>query len=439
MTAESAGSAAGESHLKRGVGLSGVVMFGAGTAIGVSIFSVLQPAAQVAGSGLLLAVLMAALPMVLFAICYAYLGSALPVSGASYEWPRRFIHPFVGFAIGWMRIIGNVGALILLSQVMANYLSMVVAVPPKALMAATLTLVFALNYRGVAVAAKVQVTLMLMLLAVLAMFVFTGLPALDMQRIGSPTQMGWLAILAAVPLMASLFMGIESAVEIGEEIRQPGRTIPLGITLAILLTAAVYLSVAFVALGLAGPARLAASDAPLLDAARVSLGELAVPLIVGAATVSILKTMNATAMVFSRSLFAMARNQALPGALAAVHPRFGTPHRAILTGYVLAMSGLVLPSSILFLLLAVNIPTMLKYLACSYCAVKVAKDHPELHRQADFRPAPRVIAWVGYAAMLGALGIILVGLEADWRPYLLVGGWLVIGCVYWFARPQPAA
>lgn len=361
----------------------------------------------------------------------------------------QYVPAFVGGLNGYMRrdlkvaldqpYEANVGALILLSQVMANYLSMVVPVPAKPLMAVTITLVFALNYRGVAVAARAQVALMLMLLAVLAIFVLTGLPALEAERIGAPTQMGWLAILAAVPLMASLFMGIESAVEIGEEIRHPGRNIPLGITLAILLTAAVYLLVAFVALGLAGPARLAESDAPLLDAARVSLGDLAVPLIVGAATVSILKTMNAAAMVFSRSLFAMARNEALPGALAAVHPRFGTPHRAIVTGYALAMAGLLMPSSILFLLLAVNIPTMLKYLACSFCAVKVARDHPDLHAKAEFRPSPMIIQLAGYAAIGSALAIILVGLEADWRPYLLVGGWLAIGCFYWLALSAKTA
>ena len=118
-------------QLRRNVGLTGVVMFGAGTAIGVSIFSVLQPAAQVAGSGLLIAVLISALPMVLFAICYAYLGSALPISGASYEWPRRFLHPFVGFAIAWLRILSNVGAAVVLAQVLVSYLAMVVALPVK--------------------------------------------------------------------------------------------------------------------------------------------------------------------------------------------------------------------------------------------------------------------------------------------------------------------
>ena len=73
-------------ELKGGVGLTGVVMLGAGTAIGVSIFSVMAPAAQIAGSALLVAVLISALPMIVFALAYAYLASALPKSGPTSSW-----------------------------------------------------------------------------------------------------------------------------------------------------------------------------------------------------------------------------------------------------------------------------------------------------------------------------------------------------------------
>lgn len=412
--------------LHRGVGLSGVVMLGAGTAIGVSIFSVLQPAAQVAGSGLLVAMLVAALPMLLFAICYAYLASAVPVSGASYEWPRRFLHPSIGFAIAWLRILGNVGALTVLGRVLVNYLGMAFAVPTTPVVAAAITLVFALNYRGVAVAAKVQTLLMLVLIAVLAIFVGAGLPQARLATLGSPLAGGGWAIAACVPLMISLFLGIESAVEIGEEVRAPRRTIPLGIGLAIALTISIYGAVAVTALALIGPGALAASKAPLLDAARGPLGRWALPLILSAATVSILKTMNATAMVFSRSIFAMAREGAMPATFASVHPRHGTPHRAVLACYLCAMAGLLLPSSLVFLLLAVNIPTMLKYLACSLAAVRVADGHPELHAHA--LPFGRAaVRRIGYAAAVAAVAIILAGLGADWRPYLLVAVWLAIG------------
>jgi APA family basic amino acid/polyamine antiporter len=422
--------------LKPGVGLTGVVMFGAGSAIGVSIFSVLQPAAAVAGSDLLLAIVIAALPMILFATVYAWLASALPVSGASYEWPRRFLGPFTGFAIAWLRILSNVGALVVLAQVLVSYVDMVFPLPLKPVMALTITAVFLLNYRGVGVAAGAQVVLMLLLIAVLAVFVGSGLQQASAATLGSLGD-GW-AALAAVPLMISLFLGIESAVEIGEEVRSPTRTIPLGIAIAIALTALIYAAVALTALGLVGPAALAASKAPLLDAARVPLGDWAVPLIVGAATVSILKTMNAIALGFSRSLFAMGRTGAFPAAIAALHPRYGTPHHALLFGWAMAMLGLLLPDSLIFLLLAVNIPTMLKYLAVSLCAVRASGDG-EVAERAALRLRLPTVRTVGWLAATAAIAVIVAGLGADVRPYLLVLGWFVVGCCYWIVSRRRIA
>jgi len=421
----------GAPQLRKSVGLLGVVTFGAGTAIGVSIFSVLQPTAQVAGSGLLVALGISMVPMLLFAIAYAYLGSALPVSGASYEWPSRFIHPSVGFLISWMRIIANVGALTILAQVMVGYLNMVVPLPQKPTMAVLMTAVFALNYFGVSIAAWVQSAFMIGLVLVLALFVASGVPMVSLDLIGDPLAVGWLAILSVVPLMISLFLGIESAVEIGEEVRNPGRNIPLGIALAIVLTALVYGLVNFTALGLVGPAALGRDEAPLLLAAKVSMGAMAVPLIVGAASLSIFKSLNAIALGFPRTLFAMGRSGALPAALGAVHPAFGTPHRAILLGYVFGMSGLLLPSSLIFLLLAINIPTMLKYLVCCLSASRVASSYPELHGRSKIRMSTGAIRAVGYAGAAVALVIVVLGIEADPRPYLLVGGWAGAGLVYW--------
>lgn len=415
-------------ELHRGVGLTGVVMFGAGTAIGVSIFSVLQPAAQIAGSGLLVAIAVSAVPMLLFAIAYAWLASVAPTSGASYEWPRRFLGPFTGFAIAWLRIISNVGAIVILVRVLVNYVGMIVAFPEMPVIVAVVTCIFALNYVGVAATTRVQIALMIVLIGILALFVATGLPLASTARIGSLTAGGTASILAAVPLLISLFLGIESAVEIGDEVKAPHRTIPLGIALAIAMTAIVYCAVAATALGLIGPVALAASKAPLLDAARLPLGVFAVPVIVGAAGVSTIKAMNAAALVFSRSIFAMARKGALPATLAAVHPRFGTPHHAVIACYVAALCGLLLPPSLIFLLLAVNIPTMLKYIACSLCAAKASRA-PELAGTSRLHFAPRFVQVVGCCAAVAGVVIIAAGFETDWRPYALVVGWFAIGLV----------
>jgi basic amino acid/polyamine antiporter, APA family len=418
-------------HLKRRVGLTGVVMFGAGTAIGVSIFSVLAPAAKAAGSGLLVAVAVAVLPMILFAVIYSFLSSALPKSGASYEWPRRFVHPGVGFLIAWLRILSNVGAIVVLALVLVNYLSAVVPLPLKPTMAAIITLVFVLNFLGVSVAARAQTLLMLALLVALAFFFWMGAPHVSIATIGPLAARGWFAIATAVPLMISLFLGIESAAEIGEEVTDAERTIPRGIALAILLTAAVYLAISATALGLIGPTRLAASNAPLLDAARVCMGRFAAPVILTAAVVSILKTLNATTLVFSRAIFAMGRSGALPTFFGRIHPRFGTPHVALAACYVAALAGLALPSSLTFLLLAVNIPTMLKYMSSSLSAVNIARFHPDIHARAVFRPSRGTVIVLGWLGILAGLAILVAGIGADWRPYGLIGVWALVGLLYW--------
>jgi APA family basic amino acid/polyamine antiporter len=154
---------------------------------------------------------------------------------------------------------------------------------------------------------------------------------------------GWTPILAALPLMIQLFLGIETATEVGEEVQDPKRTVPLGLALALLLTVVVYVVIAFTALSLVGPKVLATSKAPLLAAAEVSLGPWAKPLIIGAAVLALTKSMNAIFLVFTRFLFAMGRSGVLPARLGKIHPRFGTPHWATVVAFLLASACLVCP------------------------------------------------------------------------------------------------
>lgn len=418
-------------QLRRNISLTGVVVLGAGTAVGVSIFSVLEPAAQVAGSGLLLAILLAAVPMLFFAFCYAWLASAAPTTAASYEWPRRFIHPGAGFAVAWLRILTNIGAITVLGTVLLNYLNSVMAIPIKPTMALLFTVMFALNLFGASAAARAQALFMAVLVAMIAIYTVTGTMQGSLTQVGPLLDAGWLGVLAAVPLLISLFLGIETSVEVGDEVRNPQRTIPLGIALAIGVTAVLYFTVALVSLALIGPDGLAGSSAPLFEAGRVAMGSWAVPVIVGAATVSILTTINALVIVFSRSLYAMGRSLALPAVLGQVHPRFKTPHVAIILAYLLVMCGLFLPSSLTFLLLAVNVPTMLKYLFCSVAAIRVIDRFPSVASRARLRVSGHAVRIAGYGSVLFALAVIGLGTQADWRPYLVILGWAVVGLLVW--------
>lgn len=418
-------------QLRHGVRLIDLVMLGAGTAIGASIFSVLGPAAQVGHEGILVACVLAALPMVLFGLVYAYMASAVPRTAASFEWQRQFTHPLIAFGIVWLRILSNAVVMIVLGTVLVSYLGRVIAVPGKPVMFGLFLAVFALNYLGVAIAARAQTVMMLMLLAVFAVFVIAGAPSLKPQLVQQSLSVGWVPILAALPLMIQLFLGIETTTEVGEEVADPKRVVPLGLALALALTVVVYLAIAFTALSLVGADALAASDAPLLTAAEAVLGGWAMPLIVTAAVLALLKSMNAVFLVFARFLYAMGRAGVLPSPLGRIHPRFGTPHVATVVAFIACCLGLFLPSSLLFLLLAVNIPTMMKYLGSCLAAYNVAARHPEVHAQARLRLSRGTVRVLAGLGMVAAVVIASLGFGTDWKPYALLAGWLALGLAYY--------
>ncbi|MCK5745922.1 MAG: amino acid permease, partial [Oricola sp.] len=347
--------------LKKGVGLVDIVSIGLGTAVGVSIFSIIAPTTLLAGPGMLVAMAVAMAPMFVFAVVYAFMGAAVPVSGASYEWARRFIHPFAGYIVSWLRIGSSTAAMVVLTMVLVSYLGMAVDLPLKPSMLAIFTIVFVANILGVSVAAKGQTAMLFVLLATCGVFVAICAPQAEPSNFTPLLSKGWEGVAAAVPLMISLFLGIESATEVGGEIKNPGKNIPLGIAISVVLTAVFYFAVATSALGVLGEEKLGASTAPLLDAAVAAGGGIGKPLIIASAFVAIGSSINATFMIFTRFVYAMGKSGALPAVFGRVHSRFQTPHIACCLAYGLCCLGLLLPSNLVFLFLAVNIPTLLKY------------------------------------------------------------------------------
>ena len=424
-----------DAGLRKGISLWGVVSLGLGTAVGVSIFSAVSPATALAGPGMLLAVVIAALPMYLIAVSYAYLGSADPVSGASFVWPSRYLHPTLGFFIAWMRIIANMGAMVVLALVLVRYVSMLVPLPVKPTMFAVLVLALLANLAGVGVAARAQTLMVGALILLFGLFVvWGGVTVAEPGRLEPFLPHGFHGALAAAPLLMGLFFGIEAATEAGGEVANSRRNIPIGIALAIGSATVLYVAVAFVALSVLGPDALAGSEAPILDTARRFMGPLAVPVIVLAAIAAIGTSLNSIFTMFSRSLFAMAEAGVLPRVIARVHPRSKVPHMALLAVFGIGCAGLLLPMELTFLFLAVNIPNLVKYGSICLSAARVAQRHPELHESAGFRPARGTMMTLGVAGAVCALGLIAVGLEADWRPYVLLLVWGCVGAVWYFAR-----
>lgn len=417
--------------LKQGVGLAGVVSLGIGTAVGVSIFSVLAPAVQLAGPAMLVAMVAAMVPMLVFALVYAFMGSADPVTGASFEWPRRYVAPFAGFFISWLRIAGSTAALIVLTMVLVSYVGQVADLPARAVMFGIFALVFAINMLGISAAAVSQTVMLVILLATCAIYTAGSLPHVSGANFDPFLSEGWPGVLAAIPLMVSLFLGIESAVEVGGEVRRPNRTIPLGIFISVVITAAIYFTVAVVTLGMLGAPQLAASKAPLLDGATASLGDAGKMLILVTAVVAIGSSINSTFIIMTRFLLAMSRAGMLPEILGRVHAKTGVPRPAVIATFALCCLGLAMPQNLIFLFLAVNIPTILKYCAISLSSIGLLRRAPQLHEAAAFRLSRGLIYALATSGVVLGIAIILLGLTADWRPYVALGVWALAGTLYY--------
>jgi amino acid transporter len=322
-------------ELRRSLGVFDAVVIGLGSMIGAGIFAALGPAAHAAGSGLLPGLALAAMVAYCNATSSARLAALYPASGGTYVYGRRRLGDFWGYLAGWGFVVGKTASCAAMALTVGSYAwpSQTHAVAVAAVVALT-----AVNYAGVQKSAwltRVVVASVLAVLAAVVVAVFTsGIASTDRLQLVSVNLGG---VIQAAGLLFFAFAGYARIATLGEEVRDPARTIPRAIPLALAIALAVYALVAVAALSALGPRRLAESAAPLSEAVRLAgLGWL-VPVVQVGAAIAALGSLLALILGVSRTTLAMARDHHLPHILSAVHPRFQVPHRAeLLIGVIVA-------------------------------------------------------------------------------------------------------
>ncbi len=324
-------------RLTRRLGLVDAVVIGLGAMIGAGVFAAYGPAAAAAGSGLLIGLGAAAVVAYCNATSSARLAALYPESGGTYVYGRRRLGDFWGHLAGWGFVVGKTASCAAMALTFAGYVE---PAHPHLVAVAVVVAVTALNYFGVQKAAWLTRAIVALTLLALTVVVVACLG-------GGQASTGHLApfpggsvhgILQAAGLLFFAFAGYARIATLGEEVRDPARTIPRAIPVALGITLVVYAVVAVSALLAVGASGLAGSSAPLVVATEAgSLQALAPAVQVGGAVAS-LGALLALVLGVSRTVFAMARDRHLPAVLAAVHPRFGVPHRAELAvGAVVAV------------------------------------------------------------------------------------------------------
>ncbi|MFE3546893.1 APC family permease [Nocardia sp. NPDC059177] len=322
-------------RLRRGLGLGDSVVVGLGAMVGAGVFVAVGAAAGVAGSWLLVALGIAAVIAYCNAMSSARLAAVYPVSGGTYVYGRERLGAFWGYLAGWGFVVGKTASCAAMALTVGSY-----AWPERAQVVAVgvVVVVTGVNCVGVQKSALVSRVIVGVVLAVLAAVVVVGIGGDHAGAAVLVREVGLYGVLQAAGLLFFAFAGYARIATLGEEVREPERTIPRAIMLALGIALVVYALVAVAALLTLGSGGLAAAQDPLARVVAVAGAGWLAPVVRVGAVVAAAGALMALLLGVSRTALAMARDGHLPRALATVHPRFAVPqHAELAVGVVVAV------------------------------------------------------------------------------------------------------
>ncbi|MFH1645437.1 MAG: amino acid permease [Candidatus Omnitrophota bacterium] len=393
-------------QLKRDLGLMEVFCIASGAMISSGLFILPGIASAKVGPALFVSYIIASLLAVPTMLSTVELSTAMPRAGGDYFYISRTMGLLVGIIAGlssWFSLSLK-GAFALIG--MAAYVEYVLPLPVGWIAAAICLVFVIINLLGIKEAARWQVVMVLGLFAILSGFVIVGFPAIDIKRYLPFAPFGVPPIFAAAGLVFISYGGLTKIVSVAEEVKNPGKNIPLGMILSLILVGILYALVVFITTGLLSPEKLHNSLTPISDAAFAIAGMPAGIIISIAAMLAFISTANAAIMSSSRYPIAMSRDRLLPQFFERINERFKTPHFSII------FTGLFMVMAILFL----NLESLVKFASslllllyiCANLAViimresKIQNYKPKFY--SPFYPVTQIMGILGCCFLLFEMG-----------------------------------
>lgn len=396
-----------EASLVRALGVRQLAAGIVNVTVGAGIF--VLPGAVAAGLGAAapLAYLVCAGAMALIVTSFALAGSRVSLTGGIYAYVEVTFGPFVGFLAGvlqWLMLWLTAGSLL---SAFTDQVGLLVpgagrGLPRALIVVATVALLAFVNVRGVAIGARVVEGVVVAKLLPLLFFLAAGVFFVRPEALAWPGWPGGDALGETVLLLIFAFVGIEVALVPSGEVRDPRRTVPRAIYLALGTTTLLYLAVQAVAQGVLGPELAQHAEAPLAAAAGRFLGEGGRLLVLAGGAVSMFGYLCGDMLSSPRALYAFGRDGFLPSPLARVHSRFHTPHVAIVVHAILAAT-LAISSTFRHLAVLSNVSVLSLYFLCCAAALRLVSRGAAGDESAFSVPGARVVPLAAMAVIVWIL------------------------------------
>jgi len=390
-----------------------------------------------AGPAVIVSYLLASLLIVPSVLSKAELATAMPRAGGTYFYVERSFGPVFGlfsglanwFSLALKSAFAVVGMAILAELTIQRVFNAQLSeVHLKAIGVVCCAAFTALNVVSVKHTSRLQVVLVGGLIVVLLMFVLASAHSVETTRYERFLEKGWAAVFATAGLAFVSFGGLTKVASIAEEVRHPGRNLPLGMMLAWLVVAVLYFAVVGVTVGLVDGAELTSSLMPISLAAGKTMGTFGYVLLSLAAIAAFVTTANGGILAASRSPMAMSRDQLLPVFLARVNKRFSTPHSGVL------LTGAFMIAAIVFLDTEALVKTastlMIVLFTLDNASVIIMRESKIQSYRPSFRsplyPYIHIVAIVAYIALIIDMGVVPLSISAGFVVLSAAWYWLYV-------------
>ncbi|GAA0177182.1 APC family permease [Clostridium sediminicola] len=377
-----------EDNLKKTIGLGGAISISTGQIIGAGIMALTGIGIGLTGPSVVFAFVLAALITIVVAMPLAFNGATIPTTGGNYRYTSRIISPKIGFFYLALFTLGQI-TIAMYALSFAEYLQGVMpGVPIKLVAGIILTLLYLSNIVGVQKAAKLQKVLMVLLVLSLGIFIVKGLPKVDYSLFTAGKTVlfthGLKGFLQATALLTFATNGAIVVSELGGELKNPGRDIPVAILVSTAVVGVLYALVSMVAVGIL-PLEQTAFQ-PLTNVAKEILpNSLFICFIVFGAMAALATTLNATFSWVTKGLLIACHDGWLPEKFGAVNKKYGTPHWILTFFYVVGLIPIVTGLSLEFISSLGNAAIQLANILPLIAAAMLAYKYPEAYKKSPFK------------------------------------------------------
>ncbi len=322
--------------------------------IGAGIFALPGLVAVELGSAAILAYLICSVTVALVFLCFAEVGSRVSRSGGAYAYVEEAFGPFVGFIasvlfwFGWSALADAAITVVMVDSLAIVFPILSEFFPRAVFIVGVLTFLAVVNVRGVKAGVRLYIFNTLAKLVPLLLLLGAGLFMIDFENLVIPEWPSAASIGAGTILLFYAFSGAESALNASGEIKKPAKTVPLGLLLGLSGVLFLYVGLQTVAQGVLGPELADNTEAPLVAVATAVFGEWGGKMLVAGAVISIYSALSGDMLGGPRIVFASSLDDNLPRFLGKVHPKYKTPHIAIIF-YAIVIGAFALSGTFMYL------------------------------------------------------------------------------------------